>query len=139
MGKVDTIILHPDMTFEEKKKKTESTEIDLGNDYKPSFKIGRSVFKEINVSRLKFWRKPRNLIILLFGAHQAFELHDGKTQEIEPNYWSMKEKQKFIKKLIAKSKAAQRAISLSHFIILAILLVVIIVLQLALMRGIRIV
>jgi len=51
----------------------------------------------------------------------------------------MKEKQKFIKKLIAKSKASQRVISLSHFIILAILLGVVIVLQLALMKGIRIV
>lgn len=139
MGKVDTIILHPDMTFEEKRRKTESTEIDLGDDYKPSFSMGRSVFKETGVSRLKFWKKPRNLLILLFGAHRAFELHDGTTKELEPNYWSMKEKQKFIKKLIAKSKAAQRAITLSHFIILAILLGVVIALQLALMRGIRIV
>lgn len=139
MGKVDTLILHPDMTFEEKKKKTESTNIDMGKDYKPSFSMGRSVFKEIGISRLKFWRRSRNLIILLKGAHKAFELHDSATHELDANYWTMKEKQDFIKKLIAKSKAAQRAISLSHFVILAILLMVVIALQLALMKGIRIV
>lgn len=139
MGKVDTIILDPTMTFKEKKIKTESTELNMDKNYKPSFSPGRSVFRETGVSRLKFWRKPRNLIILLDGAMKAFELHDTATEKIEANYWTRKEKEKFINKLIAKSKAAQKVISTWQFAVIMLGLVFIVILQILILRGIRIV
>ncbi len=139
MGKVNTIILNPDMTFEEKKVKTQSDNLKLEKHYTPSFSLGRSVFKEIGVSRIKPWKKARNLILLVDGSNKAFEMHDGKAKEIEPGYWTRKEKEKFVNKVIAKSKADQKIINTTHFIIIMVGIVFIIVLQFLMMRGLRII
>lgn len=139
MGKVNTITLNPDMTFEEKKRKTQSKQIVIDKDYSVTLTPGRSVFSEVGLSRWKPWKKPRNLVIHLDRAQKAFELHDGATRELDPNYWTQEEEKKFVKKIIAKSKAEQKVISLSYFLILTIMMIIIIILQIAAMKGIRIV
>jgi len=95
MGKVNALILYPDMTFEEKKVKTDATNVVIDKHYSPSFSMGRSVFKEVDIPRLKFWRKPRNIIILVDGSDRAMELHDSATGEVEIGHWTRKEKEKF--------------------------------------------
>jgi len=137
MGKVNALILYPDMTFEEKKVKTDATNVIIDKHYSPSFSMGRSVFKEIDIPRLKFWRKPRNIIILVDGSDRAMELHDSATGEVEIGHWTRKEKEKFVRKIVAKSVARQRAISMGHFVILALMIGVVIILQIMLMKGMR--
>lgn len=138
MGKVTVIVLNPDMTFKEKKVRTESKKLKIERSWKPSFTPGRSVFKEESGPRLKFWKRNRNLIITLHEAEKAFELHDSSANELDPSYWTRKETQKFIAQLVAKSKAQQKVISTSHFIIIMVALGIIGVFQFLMMKGMRI-
>ena len=140
-GKVSVITLNPDQTFTEKKKKTDVDNVEVSKNNKPSFSIGRSVFHEL-IPRWKRWllgRKERNLLIYIDGANSCFELKGKETLEsYESHIWSRKEKEKYINKLSAKSKAEQKAIETWQFFLLAGLGIAILVCQLFVMRGIRV-
>lgn len=134
------------MTFSELKRKTEADNVLLTKDDTPSFKLGRSVFKETFSSSWRRFipfmkRKPRNLILHLEGANSCFDL-DISAEELESykhHLWSKGEKEKFVAKISAKRKAEQKMISTTHFLILAIMLGMILVLQILIARGIRVI
>jgi len=139
-GKVTVITLNPDVTFREQKKRTDVTNIVMDKNNKPSFTIGRSVFRELLPKWKKlFGRKERNLVIYMEGATSCFEVtQDMKLESHERDIWSKKEKEKYINKLTAKSKAEQKAIETWQFYLLAGLGITVLALQLLIARGIRI-
>lgn len=145
-GKANVLELRPDMTFSELKRKTEADNVKISENDSPSFKVGKSVFREtFSLSWRRFLpfgkKKPRNLILHLEGANSCFDL-DITAKELESykhHLWNKKEKEKFISKVIAKSKAEQKMISTTHFLILAIMLGVIVVLQFLIVRGLRLI
>lgn len=134
MGKVSVIKLNPDMTFEEKRKKTSENVIEMKGVWKPNFKIGRSVFREL-VSKWKFWKKSRNIVIVGDGFPSCFEMYDSSTKELDPNFGTMKDKQRFVSKLIAKSKSEQKTIDTTHFIIIMVGIAFLAVLQFLVLKG----
>lgn len=144
-GKSNLIELYPNMTFKELEAKSEADNLKITKHDAPSFKIGASVFREI-ISPLNWkryiplmWRnrKPRNLIIHLNGANSCFELDVPKNalESFKHHLWSPKEKEKWMNKLLAKSKAEQKIISTTQFYVLVIMLGIIAVLQILTMRG----
>ena len=139
-GKVSVITLNPDMTFREQKKRTDVDNVELSKNNKPSFTIGRSVFREL-IPRWKRWllgRKERNLVLYFDGANSCFEVNKEGLKSHESHIWSRKEKEKTINKLAIKSKAEQKAIETWQFFLLAGLGIMILVCQFAIMRGIRV-
>ena len=58
-------------------------------------------------------------MIWLEGASKMFELMSPK--KIDPNYWSKKDKEKFVSKSIAKSKAEQKSMTNWQFAGLAVI------------------
>ena len=140
-GKVTVITLNPDQTFTEKKKRTDVDNVELAKNNKPSFSIGRSIFREL-IPRWKKWllgKKERNLLIYIDGSNSCFELKGkGDLESYESHIWSRKEKEKFINKLATKTKAEQKAIETWQFFLLAGLGIMILVCQFAIMRGIRV-
>lgn len=145
-GKANVIELRPDMTFSELKRKTEADNLLLTNDDSPSFKIGTSVFTEtFSRSWLRkiipfFKKRPRNLILHLEGANSCFSLEATKEQleSYIHHLWSKREKEKFVAKISAKRKAEQKAISTTYFLVLAMMLGIVIVIQILIARGVRI-
>jgi len=119
LGNADIITLNPDMTFSEKTRKTQETEIKFKGDYTPTFSPGLSVFSETGIPKWKFWRKHRKLIVILDGAAKAFELKTPKT--LSPSYWTREERRKFVAKVVAKSKAEQKPMTNWQFGILALM------------------
>jgi hypothetical protein len=119
LGKANILILNPDLTFTEKRQKTQETEIKFKNDYAPTFSPGLSVFSETGIPKWKFWRTHRKLILILDGAAKAFEMKTPK--KLEPNYWTTEERRKFVAKVVAKSKAEQKPMSNWQFVILALM------------------
>jgi len=141
LGKTNVIILNADQTFVDKKVQAEGINLPLGKDWSPSFTPGKSVFSE-RVPKWKFWRKERRIIIISDEAMKAFELEvkgPGKKGKIVSSLWTLKEKTKFIAKVIAKSKAAQKPYSNWQVIAILVGLAIIAVLQLLTMRGFRLV
>ena len=139
-GKVSVITLNPDMTFKEQKKRTDVDNVDLSKNNKPSFTIGRSVFHEL-IPTWKKWllgKKERKLILYFDGANSCFEINGKSFESHESHIWSRKEKEKYINKLSAKSKAEQKAIETWQFFLLAGLGIMVLVCQLLIMRGIRV-
>lgn len=135
MGKVKTIILNPDMTYSEKNTKTEGKHLIINRKHwTPTFTLGRSVFRKLT-SKWRFWQRTNNLVLVLDEAQQCFELHDGTTKELEPHIWTMKEIRKYVAKILAKSKAEQKIINTTHFIILAVMIAGVLVFQFFIMRG----
>ena len=139
-GKASVIILNPDMTFKEQKKRTDVDNVDLSNHNKPSFTIGRSVFREL-IPTWKKWllgKKERNLLLYFAGANSCFEVNKHGFESHESHVWSRKEKEKTINKLAIKSKAEQKAIETWQFYLLAALGIIVLFCQLLIMRGIRV-
>lgn len=136
------------MTFSETRTKAEENKILVDRHYNPTFKMGTSIFRErkTKYSRFKFWKRPRNMAILIDGSPKVTHLEEIplnpkddqslKTPALAFEFGTRKDTQKFIYKLIAKSKAEQKPISNMQFLILTILLVVIVVFQILLMRGV---
>jgi len=140
-GKVKLIELNPDMTFTEKKKKTESNNVVESKHNSPSFVLGRSVFKEIipRWKRVLLLKKPRNILLYLSGANSCFDIDPkGELESHKNHLWSKTEKEKFINKLVAKLKGEQRPMTNLQFIVLAGLLVFILVMQFLVLRGLPI-
>lgn len=136
-GKATVITLNADMTFTEKKKKTEATNVVVDKHTSPSFELGRSVFKELIPRWRKILgRKPRELILYLSGANHCFDLDsDGKLESHKEDLWSETEKTKFINKLVLKLKAQQQILSNVQFYVIAALLGIILVLQAIIISG----
>lgn len=115
----NALILKPDMTFIEKKVRTKQNLMRLGKNDLASFNMGKSVFRErLRISqRWKFWRKRRNLILILEGSNSAFELaydppkpEDPSNREdplvwIQPSAFTKEQAEEFISKLYAKQSA----------------------------------
>lgn len=142
MKKTNVIILHADQTFVDKKVQAEGINLPLDKNWTPSFTPGKSVFSERNIPKWQFWRHARRIIIIPDEAMKAFELElegIGKKAKgkIISSLWTKKEKVKFIAKVIAKSKAAQKPFSNWQVIALLVGLGIIAVLQLLSMKGVR--
>lgn len=141
-GKATVIELNADMTFKEVLKATDENSVKISSGSTPSFSLGRSVFREIkdplNWKRyIPFMlrnRKPRNLILHLNGANSCFELSD-KLKSNQDHLWSKKEKEKFVSKIIAKSKSEQKLIDTTQFYIILVCLGLVILLQIIIGRG----
>lgn len=113
------LILKPDMTFIEKNVRTKQNFMRLAKNDLVSFNMGKSVFRErLRISqRWRFWKKRRNLILVLEGANKAFELvydppqpdEKGNLQDplvwIQPSAFTKSEADDFISKLYAKQSA----------------------------------
>lgn len=84
-------------------------------------------------SRFKFWRHRRKLIFFVEGTVQALKFVEG-TKGMNP-FWTKKETKDFVHKLVAKTKAEQKPMKWSQFIILAILSIIIIVLLIYNLQG----
>jgi len=135
------------MTFSEIKTKAEENKIVVDKNYTPTFKMGTSIFRErkTKFSRLKFWKRSRNLAILIDGCPKVTHLEeislDPKDKSLTTpalafEFGTRMDTIRFIYKLIAKSKAEHKPISNMQFLVLTILLVVIVVFQILLMRGV---
>ena len=120
MGKLDVIYLKPDQTFREVRKNTDETIIKMGKEWTPTFTQGKSVFQETGVSRFKFWKRERRLVLLFDGALSAFEVTDTVIEQdgeeitvktLGPRYWTLKEVQAIVRKIVAKSKASEKLLS----------------------------
>lgn len=135
MAKSRIILLRPNMTFEEKSVKTSETKLLLDKDINPSFTPGRSVFHETGISRIKFWKSKRKLIILAEGSMQAFEYFENPG--LVPHWWTLAEAKKFVAQMIAKTKGQMKPFSNWQVIAICGLLVFVIVLQLMSLRVIR--
>lgn len=121
-GKVKLIELNPDMTFTEKKKKTESNNVKVSEHNRPSFVLGRSVFRELvpKWKRILLFKKARNIVLYLSGANSCFDLDpEGELESHKGHLWSPKEKEKFVNKLVAKLKGEQRPMSNIQFFVIA--------------------
>ena len=137
------IRIYPDMTFTEKKVKTWEDKIQLDKHYTPEFKIGTSVFKERAFNPLKkilmFWKKPRNLLLLVDACPSAVHLEGSNPHPaLAFNFGTMKDTEKFLYKVVAKSKSESKPISNTQFLVLALLLGAVLMFQFMLMKGITI-
>jgi hypothetical protein len=135
LGKSTVILLRPNMTFEEKRLTVIENQVQLDKDIKPSFTPGRSVFHETGVSKFKFWKNRRKLIILAEGALQAFEYIENPG--LVPHWWTLADAKKFVAQMIAKTKGQMKPFSNWQVFAICGLLIFIIVLQLLGMRVIR--
>ena len=144
---VNLIRLYLDMTFSETKTKAEENKIVVDKNYTPTFKMGTSIFRErkTKFSRLKFWKRRRNLVILIDGCPRVTHLEEIPlstndkgltTPALAFEFGTRSDTTKFIYKLIAKSKAELKSMSNTQFLILAFLCGIIVVFQILLMRGV---
>ena len=132
------IRIFPDMTFEETKRRTREDKIIIDKDYTPEFKIGTGVFIErmTFLKRLMLKRK-RNLILLVDGAPMATHLEGSNPHPaLAFDFGTREDTQKFLYKIVAKSKADQKPISNMQFTILAVLIGIVVVFQFMLMKGV---
>ncbi len=140
---VSIIRLFLDKTFEEIKKTPKENKLPISPAYIPGFGEGASVFRERLSAQNKFmfWKKPRNLVILVDGCPKATELKIGNADGDKPclyfNFGTMKEAWAYIAKVVAKSKADQKPIQTWQFVVLAVMIGGIIALQFALMKGVK--
>jgi len=137
LAKTNVIILNADQTFEDKKITPEGTNLKLDKDWSPSFTPGKSVFSERDIPKWQFWRRERKIIIIADESMKAFELEAKGKNKIVSSLWTRTEIKKFIAKVIAKSKAAQKPFSNWQVIALLIGLGLVAVLQLLHMQGVR--
>lgn len=86
-------------------------------------------------SKFKFWRHPRKLIFFVEGTVEALKFN-AKMKGMNP-FWSKKETRDFVHKLVAKTKAEQKPMKWSQFIVIMIVLVIIVVLLLRLQGIVR--
>lgn len=142
--------IYPDMTFTEKTVRTEQDKIIVEKKYTPAFKIGTSVFKERSKPFLTrilfFWKKPRNLLLLVDGSPLATHLENIRDVDengqittkpaLAFNFGTMKESLDFIDKVVRKSKADTKPISNTQFLVLALLLGAVLMFQFMIMKGI---
>lgn len=130
-GKATVIELNADMTFRERKRKTEENHIKVSKNKSPSFVIGRSIFREL----IPFWKKvllfkrSRNLILYFTGANSCFSVSKQSLNSYESQLWSEKEKEDYVNKLIAKSRAELKPMSNFQFFIIGGLLVAILLIE----------
>lgn len=148
---VKTIILYPDMSFIEKTVKTEEDKLKITKDYRPSFQLGKSVFKERPKSLLKrlliFWKRQRNLTILVAGSPSAtnLEMYDSIDEQgihqLKPalclNFGTLDDAVKFLKKVTLKSIADRKQMSNTQFFVLALLIVGVLAFQFMIMKGVK--
>jgi hypothetical protein len=116
------------MTFSEKKVKTVETKILLDKNITPEFTPGKSVFHETGISKIKFWKNQRKLIIVAEGSLKAFEFTEQTG--FVPHWWTLDEARKFVAQMIAKTKGAMKPFSNWQVLAICGLLIVIIFLQL---------
>jgi len=138
MAKAEVLILKPStMSYELAQKKAEGTEIVIDKDRAATFTPGLSQFRE-EIPKLfglipRFWVYPKTLLIYLEGASKCFELRSPK--KLNPSYWTDSGRKKFVRKVVAKSKAEQKAITTWQFFVLLGVGAVGILLTILQMRG----
>lgn len=135
MGKQRAIELRTNRTFREKKFPLEGNKLIPKKGEEVRFSPGCVFDEEKTWNRLKFWRSPRKLIFYVKGTVEAIKFNENM-KGLNP-FWDMGEAGDFVHKLIAKTKAEQKPMKWSQFIILAIMLGVNIVLLIRLQSVIR--
>src|SRR4030042_3881618 len=135
--------VYPDMTFIEKTVKTKENKIIITKDYTPEYKIGTSVFRERSSSLLKriifFWKKPRNMVLLVNGAPTAVHLEGGNPHPaLAFNFGTMDDSIKFLKKVTYKSIADRKPIRNNQFLVIVLMIGAVLMFQFMIMKGVTI-
>lgn len=133
---VTLIRLYPDMTYLRKKRKIQDDKIIVSkkDDYKLSLTMGASVFRERKPA-WKFWRSGKDIAILMDGSPKALTLDPKDAPTLNLQFGTKEDTKKFITRVVAKSKADQKPITNIQFLIIAMLLGLVVVLQFMAMRG----
>ena len=137
------IRLFQDMTFNERKVKIKENKILIDKNYTPDFILGTSVFRErpkpFLIRLITFWKRPRNLLVLVDGASRAAQLLGDEENHpaLAFSFGDRQDAERFLYKIVAKSKADQKPLSNFQFILLALLIGMVVVLQFMLMKGVQ--
>lgn len=140
---VKLLRLFLDMTFEEKNRRIEQDKIKITKEYTANFKMGTSVFRErprpLLIRLLLFWKKPRNLALIIDGSPQTMSLEVEKDNKpaLSFNFGTMKDTARFVYQIVAKSKGEQKPISNMQFLVLALLLGAVLMFQFMIMKGVK--
>jgi hypothetical protein len=146
---VHLIRLYQDLTYIRKKRKVQDNKLLVSKKegYTPDISQGMSIFKERKPA-WKFWRGGKDIAILLDGCPKALTLESPKPQydtdgkllstgepSLNLQFGTREDTKRFISKVVAKDKADQKPITNIQFIIIAMLLGLVLVLQFMSMRG----
>lgn len=137
---VTLIRLFQDMTYIRKKRKVQDDKVLVSRkeNYTPSLTLGTSIFKE-RKPFWKFWTHGKDIAILLDGCNHVLTLEKSEEKpSLNLQFGTKEETVRFISKVVAKSKADQKPITNFQFLIMAMLLGLIVVLQFMAMRGVKI-
>jgi hypothetical protein len=124
------------MTYLRKKRKIQDDKIIVSkkDNYTPSLTLGASVFRERKPA-WKFWSRGKDICILMDGSPKALTLDPKDVPALNLQFGTKEETTRFISKVVAKSKADQKPITNMQFMMIAMLLVIVVVLQVMAMRG----
>jgi len=126
MAKQRAIRLYLDETFDEKTYSRDVNKVKVGKDDEVRF-TPKKVFKEVGISRFKFWKQPRHLIFFVDGAMEA--LGFSKVTKNMQVLWTKKEATEHTKKQVAKARLKMKPMTWGQVILIAILLIIVIALE----------
>jgi hypothetical protein len=133
---VSLIRLYQDMTYIRKKRPTQDNKILVSKkeEYQAEITMGASIFRERKPS-WKFWTHGKDIAILLDGCPKVLTLEplQGKPA-LNLQFGSREDTNKFINKVVNKSKADTKPITNLQFIVLAMLIGIVVVLQIIIMQ-----
>lgn len=141
------ITLFADMTFKEKKTKSQEDNLPISKDKSVKFSLGQSIFTErlTTLDYLKIWKRRRSIAIMLDGSDKVMHLEkelneDGtvKTLAFSLEYGTAKAAESMVARTAAKNTVEKKPLSNTQFIVIAVLLGLVVVLQLMMLRGVTI-
>lgn len=137
---VSLITLFKDGSFKEKRVKVEEDKLKLSKEQTPKY-TPLSVFKECNFPLwqrfLMFWKRKRTLLIYLDGAPKTYELDTSQDEtRLIPNFGTLDDEIKFLKKVTLKSVADRKPITNMQFFVICALLIGVMMLVFMDMKGI---
>jgi len=124
---VNVIRLFSDMTFEEISRKAKENKIKINNLQEPTFKEGKAIFRERNQPIWKFWKRRRNLAVYTDGSFNLFELNDGN---FVSQFGTREDWERYLAGRMEKLRNKNKSMQNWQFIILAIMLGIVVVLEL---------
>jgi len=126
MAKQRAIKLNVNRTFEEKTYPVDANNMKVGKDDDVKF-LPENVFSEVGVSRFKFWKKARALVIFVDGQTKALAF--SKATKAMQTLWTKKEATEHTKKQVAKARLKMKPMTWGQVILIALLLIIVIAMQ----------
>jgi len=126
MGKQRAIKLSVNKTFEEKTYSIDANQMKVGKDDTVRF-LPENVFGEVGISRFKFWKKARSLVIFVDGQTKALAF--SKATKAMQTLWTKKEATEHTKKQVAKARLKMKPMTWGQVILIALLLIIVIAMQ----------